>query len=151
MGEWKMKKLLVILALPTAVYAQPWIMKDALVKDVWANVQKRVPIQSQVCEQIQVPIYQEAKPNGGAVLLGAIIGNAIGRAAGVDGGQTAGTVIGGIAGAEISKNDREIERFETREQCKTVTDYQLENKLEYRYSIIKFEYEGKEYQVKFNK
>ena len=147
-----MKKLLVLLAFPVMAHAQSWTMSDAQVRDVYVSKQKRVPTQSQVCDQVQVPVYREAgTPNGSAVILGAIIGNAIGRAAGVDGGQTAGTVIGGIAGAEISKNNQQIDHYETREQCRIVTNYRTENNWEYNHSVIKFEHEGRVYQLKFTK
>jgi len=147
-----MKKLLILLAFPVMANAQPWYRAESQVKDVYVHAEKRVPVQSRVCEQVQVPVYREAgKPNGGAVILGAIIGNAIGRAAGVDGGQTAGTVIGGIAGAEISKNNQEIDHYETREQCRVVTNYRIEGGLEYSHSIIRFMQNGREYQLKFTK
>jgi len=145
-----MKRLLILLALPAMVYAQV-PASDAKITDIWISSQKRVPIQTQVCDQVQVPIYQEAKPNGGAVLLGAIIGNAIGRAAGVDGGQTAGTLIGGIAGSEISKNNQTIDHYETRQQCRIETTYNIQNSKDYSHSVVEFIYEGKVYRIRFNK
>lgn len=144
-----MKKLLLLALLPFSVYADQIV--DARVSDEWSVVQRRVPVQTQVCEQVQVPVYREAKADGGAILLGAIIGNAIGRAAGVDGGQTAGTVIGGIAGAEASKNNREISHFETRQQCRTDTSYNIQETENYSHSIVDFVYEGRQYRLKFKK
>ena len=136
--------------LPIAAQAQTHQI-NATVTDTWVTTQKRIPIRTQVCEQIQVPVYQESKPDGGAVILGAIIGNAIGRAAGVSGGQTAGTVIGGIAGAEISKNNQKIDRFETRHQCKFETTYQDQTTEEYGYSTVEFYHNGRLQRLRFKK
>ena len=144
-----MKKLLLLALVPFSVYADQIV--DARIRDQWGIVERRVPHQTQVCEQVQVPVYREAKPNGGAVILGAIIGNAIGRAAGVDGGQTAGTVIGGIAGAEVSKNNREIDHFETQQRCQTQTNYTVQQTENYNHSIVEFVYEGRTYRLKFQK
>lgn len=144
-----MKKLLLLALVPFSVYADQIV--DARIRDQWSIVERRVPHQTQVCEQVQVPVYREAKPDGGAILLGAIIGNAIGRAAGVDGGQTAGTVIGGIAGAETSKNNREIDHFETQQRCQTQTNYTVQQTESYNHSIVEFVYEGRQYRLKFKK
>jgi len=144
-----MKKLLLLALLPLSVHADQIV--DARVRDQWSVVERRVPHQTQVCEQVQVPVYREAKPDGGAILLGAIIGNAIGRAAGVDGGQTAGTVIGGIAGAEVSKNNQQIDHFETQQRCQTQTNYTVQQTENYNHSIVEFVYEGRTYRLKFKK
>ena len=144
-----MKKLLLLALLPLSAQADQLV--DARIRDQWSIVERRVPHQTQVCEQVQVPVYREAKPDGGAILLGAIIGNAIGRAAGVDGGQTAGTVIGGIAGAEASKNNREIDHFETQQRCQTQTNYTVQQTENYNHSIVEFVYEGRTYRLKFQK
>lgn len=146
-----MKKILLLLAFPAFAHAQTWVAADSKIKDVWTITQNRVPVSKQVCEQVQVPVYREEKADGGAVILGAIIGNAIGRAAGVDGGQAAGTIIGGIAGAEISKNNQDPDHYVTRQQCKYITEYKVDDKWEYSHSIIMFQHEGKEYQVRFSK
>jgi len=135
-----MKKLL---ALTVSLVSVACIAQEttAHIQDHYKNIQRRIPNTQQQCQEVDVPVYsQRPQSTQGGVLLGAIIGNAIGRAAGVDGGQTAGTIIGGIAGHEISQNNRrdEVSGYRREQRCNNVTTYQISEETVYSHSTITF-------------
>ena len=122
---------------------------NGYVQDHYKTVARQIPSTQQVCRDVDIPVHVDRgprynnQPNGGAVLLGAIVGNALGKAAGGEGAQTMGTVIGGIAGAEISRNQHHHDggyvsesRRETR--CSNVTTYTTQTEEVYSHSTMTY-------------
>ena len=124
---------------------------NGTVKDHYKEVHRQVPITRQVCNDVQVPVQgTRSEPSGGGVLLGAIVGNAIGAATGITDGRTLGTFIGGVAGAEMSREDR-VDHYRTEQRCQNVTSYITESTTVYSYSTITFVENGRSYTISFKK
>lgn len=142
-----MKKLLLTLSMVSgSVLAQ-----EPVIRDHYKTITETMQVPTTVCSDVTVTKPVEGKPSGGAILLGAIVGNAIGRAAGVDGGQTAGTIIGGIAGSEISKQGSGESEVRVENRCFNEVRYVKDTRDVYAYSTITFRYNNKEYSLRFIK
>ena len=72
------------------------------------TVLRKTPTTEQVCRDVDVPVYAEAKSGEsdlGAMIVGGLIGSALGnKMSDSNGGGAAGAVAGAIVGGEISKN-----------------------------------------------
>lgn len=121
----------------------------AVIRDYFKTITRTDPVHSQVCRDVEVRKERDGSPDGGAVILGGIVGNALGAATGIGDGRTLGTVIGGIAGAEISRRgsggtDVRIER-----QCQDSVVYNYIDEDVYSHSTATFYVNGRKYVVKF--
>lgn len=95
------------------------------VDPIYDNTTQHVP--RQICENIQVPIYQTVQRQGdaaGGALLGMILGGILGKEiTGDKGGKNAGVVIGGLIGADRAAGSQKIiSGYQNQKQCRTVYD-----------------------------
>jgi len=130
-----------VMATATAVAAdQP---RNVWVQDVFQEIQTRKPVTTRECVMVQ-----SGGDAAGGALAGMIIGGLIGKGAtGQDNGAAAGAVIGGIIGADRAANSG----GSLREKCTDVVRYATATETVYSYSVIHFEYEGKDYEITFYK
>ena len=131
--------ILAILSVQTAE-ASERIMGEVI--DHYAKKVVDVPTTSTVCSEQQVSGDKTADTLMGA-LIGGIIGNNI---KGEENGGAAGAVIGGM----IGHNNSDAVGG-TRTVCNEVTTYTRTYQEVYTHSIVKFDVDGREYQLKFKK
>ena len=127
----------------------------ASVEDFYTSVIERSPYTSQVCQQVQVPIYgtvQGEGASGGDVLGGMILGALLGKGiTNKDNGAAAGAVIGGVIAADKKKSKRVITGYNYERQCEDVTEFRDVSKRVYDYSVITWTVNGITYQTAFTK
>lgn len=127
----------------------------ASVEDFYTSVIERSPYTSQVCQQVQVPIYgtvQGEGASGGDVLGGMILGALLGKGiTNKDNGAAAGAVIGGVIAADKKKSKRVITGYNYERQCEDVTEFRDVSKRVYDYSVITWVVDGITYQTAFTK
>lgn len=112
------------------------------VVDVTKQVINKTPYQVEVCYDQQV-----SGDKTGDAIKGAIIGGLLGNnIKGEQDGGAIGAVIGGMLGHANSDATGG-----TRRVCNVETRYNEEVVTVYSHSIVSFAYEGKEYQLKFQK
>ena len=95
---------------------------EAIVQDFYKTVTKNIPQTEQICEQRQVPIYENTGgASAGDVLGGMIIGGLLGKGVtGNDKGAAAGAVIGGMVAADKGqKKETVIVGYKQEQQCST--------------------------------
>lgn len=102
-------------------------------------------VPKQVCEWIQVPIYQTVQRQGNAgegALLGMILGGILGKEiTGDQGGRNAGVVIGALVGADkAAGQERIIAGYKKQKKCRTVYNQVNSNNIS-SYKIY-FMYDG---------
>ena len=102
-------------------------------------------VPKQVCEWIQVPIYQTVQRQGNAgegALLGMILGGILGKEiTGDQGGRNAGVVIGALVGADkAAGQERIIAGYKKQKKCRTVYNQVNSNNIS-SYKIY-FTYDG---------
>ena len=101
------------------------------VDPIYNNQQQHVP--SQVCEQVQVPIYSTVQgpgATGSDVLGGMILGGLLGKGVtGDDGGAAAGAVLGGVISADKNNSRQRIVGYKSERQCQQVVSYETERYL----------------------
>lgn len=114
------------------------------------SIMQTPQVTSRVCQDVQVRRESHAGPNGGSVLLGAIVGNAIGAATGIGDARTLGTIIGGVAGAEMSR-DGNVSTYQTEQRCYNEVTEPSRQIRQYNYSTINFQMNGIPYSIRFNK
>ena len=126
---------------------------EAIVQDFYKTVTKNIPNTEQICEQRQVPIYENTGGASGTdVLSGMIIGGLLGKGVtGNDKGAAAGAVIGGIYSADKKHNDQKIVGYQNVNQCYNKTTYTTQTDEVYDYSTLTFYENGKKYSIKFRK
>ena len=114
-----------------------------IVSDVNKEVIIKKPYQVEVCTDKPV-----SGDKSGDMLKGAIIGGLIGNnvTKNVDNGGAVGAVIGGILGHNNSKAVGG-----TRRVCTIETRYNEERQTVYSHSIVTFEYNGRQYTLRFQK
>ena len=92
------------------------------VDPIYNNQQQHVP--SQVCEQIQVPIYSTVQgpgATGSDVLGGMILGGLLGKGVtGDDKGAAIGAILGGVTQADKQSSRKVITGYQHQQQCRTV-------------------------------
>ena len=112
-------------------------------QDHFKQVINKTPHQVEVCYDQQV-----GGDKSGDMLKGAIIGGLIGNnvTKNVDNGAAVGAVIGGILGHNNSKAVGG-----TRRVCSVETRYDEERQTVYSHSIVTFEYNGRQYTLRFQK
>lgn len=97
------------------------------IEPVYTNIRQQQP--TQVCRNVEVPIYGTVQGGGNAgegALAGMIIGGILGKGvSGNNDGAAAGAVIGGIIGANNSQNGnrRVITGYRSERQCNTEYEY----------------------------
>jgi len=118
-------------------------VKSVWIEDVYDERRESDPYTVRECFMVR----EEGNAAGGA-LAGMIIGGLIGKGAtGDDGGAAAGAIIGGLIGADKgAQNDGLL-----REKCTEVIRYKESVRTIYNYSIIRFVYQGKQYELTFIK
>ena len=110
----------------------------AEVTDHYKNVIVQKPYSVQVCTE------GNGKDDITNFLEGAIVGGAIGNnIPGEKGGGALGAFLGGVLNTEKNKTTGQV--------CRTETRYNERTQTMYSHSIITFTYEGKSYQVRFQK
>tara|TARA_B100000989_G_C19482376_1_gene445765 strand:- start:535 stop:978 length:444 start_codon:yes stop_codon:yes gene_type:complete len=118
----------------------PAIASD--IQDYYTTKTTRIPHTEQVCNDV----YQGGDKTGDT-LRGAIIGGIIGNnIKGEKDGGAIGAIIGGMLG---HNNSTASPGYST--QCHNVTHYTTESRRVYSHSIIKFYYNGRHYQLRFQK
>ena len=111
------------------------------VTDHYKTVIDRTPYSVEVCTQVEV----DKNPTLGGLdvegmIVGGIIGNQIGD---MKGNGAAGALLGGLF---ANNNEKTLQR-----KCDTETRYNETTKEMYSHSTITFAYNGKDYQVTFQK
>ena len=133
--------MIFIIFLVNAGYAtQPY---NVNIQDYEKTVIKRTPYNVEVCSERKV-----SGDKTGDAVMGAIIGGIIGNnvTKNMPDGGTAGAIIGGILGHQNStaKDGTEL-------VCRNLTRYKESMETIYSHSIIRFNYDGKSYTVRFKK
>ena len=140
-----MFKYLMIVA--TAIFATTPALADLNVNgevtDTYKQIINKKPYSVEVCTDVNV-----GGDKSGDMLRGAIIGGIIGNNVTKDlpDGGTAGAIIGGMLGHQNSDA-----KGGTRRVCRVETRYNETQERVYSHSIISFIYQGKTYQVRFQK
>tara|TARA_B100000676_G_C18039145_1_gene823746 strand:- start:573 stop:995 length:423 start_codon:yes stop_codon:yes gene_type:complete len=114
----------------------------AVVKDHYKSVIIKQPYSVEVCTQGQTS--GNGKSDIQNFLEGALVGGAIGNnIPGENNGGALGAFLGGVLNTEKNKTTGQV--------CRTETRYNERTQTMYSHSIITFTYEGKSYQVRFQK
>lgn len=142
----------------TTALAEDGQKTTAYVGDSYTTAYDTVPYTKRECVKVTVPVYGTVQREGdaaGGALLGMIIGGALGKGlSGGDDGAAAGAVIGGLVGADKGskpKNEQVITGYTTERRCDNVTHYRDKEIIVYEYSVVSFVYEGKRYELTFEK
>ena len=148
-----MKNLLIATALvatTTAAYADE--AARATVRDVYRNDTINVPREIEGCHMIDVPIYGQRRGDAGAGALGGmILGGLLGKGLTGNGdGAAAGAVIGGIIGANEANKD-EVVGWRQEERCVKDIVYETKTVRVYSHSVVTFVYEGRRFNLEFQK
>lgn len=131
-----------VLTLTAIIAAMTTTANAETVIDVTKKVINKTPYQVEVCYDQQV-----SGDKTGDAIKGAIIGGLLGNnIKGEQDGGAIGAVIGGMLGHANSNATGG-----TRRVCNVETRYNEEVVTVYSHSIVSFAYEGKEYQLKFQK
>jgi uncharacterized protein YcfJ len=159
-----MKNLLkAAVALTATIVAFPAFANDGVsvkanVGDTYTVAYDRVPHTKRECVMVDVPVYGTVRKQGNAAegaLLGMILGGVLGKGVtGKDDGAAAGAVIGGLIGADKgaqTKSEQVITGYTKEKRCTDVTHYIDKEIVVYEYSTITFVYEGKKYNLTFEK
>lgn len=153
-------KLLMVLAAGGIVYASTVYAReraqDAWVMPSYESVTTYVAVTKNVCEKIQVPIFENVQRRGsdGEVLGGAVVGGVIGNQFGNGSGKDIMTVLGAIMGANAGakpKTERVITGYKYVNQCNDVEEWIEKTERVYSHSTITFEVDGKTYNVEFQR
>jgi len=104
--------------------------KVTQVRPINTQIQQQTP--TQVCKQVQVPIYgNNGSNNSGNAILGAIIGGVIGNQFGSGSGKQAatgiGAAIGAVKGSQSGGNNQKIIGYQNTNQCHTHYNSQTVN------------------------
>ena len=147
-----MKKLFVTVAL---LVGSPVLAADSVkVQDFYKTITKQIPVTTQVCRTVEVPIYEATTTfdESGAV-IGGVVGGVVGNQVGKGRGKQAATGIGAIVGAIVGgkKQQNNIVGYRQEQHCNNQTTYNTETHEEYDYSTIEFTENGKTYRLRFNK
>jgi len=147
-----MKKLFVIIAL---LVGSPVLAANSVkVQDFYKTITKQIPITTQVCRTVEVPIYESSTTfdESGAV-IGGVVGGVVGNQVGKGRGKQAATGIGAIVGAIVGgkKQQNNIVGYRQEQHCDNQTTYNTETHEEYDYSIVEFTENGKLYRLRFTK
>lgn len=156
-----MKSLILTTAIAltaTTAFANDGIKTNAYVGDSYTIAYETVPYTKRECVMVEVPVYGTVKKQGNAAegaLLGMIIGGLAGKGiTGKDDGAAAGAVIGGLIGADKgsqSKREQVITGYTKEKRCDDVTHYRDKEIIVYEYSTVTFQYEGRTYELTFEK
>jgi len=131
-----------VLTLTAIIAVMTTTVNAETVIDVTKKVINKTPYQVEVCYDQQV-----SGDKTGDAIKGAIIGGLLGNnIKGEQDGGAIGAVIGGMLGHANSNATGG-----TRRVCNVETRYNEEVVTVYSHSIVSFVYEGKEYQLKFQK
>jgi uncharacterized protein YcfJ len=114
---------------------------SAKIKDHYITENESVPITTEQCQEVQVPIYgRDGNFNTGGAVLGGLIGGILGNQVGGGSGKEAATGVGAMTGAIIggTSGNKQVTGYRTEVQCQKVTEYSLEPKSVYSHSSITF-------------
>jgi uncharacterized protein YcfJ len=124
----------------------------AHVNDHYRVYEVEVPYTKEECVNVDRPIYGQDKFDQGDAIVGGIIGGLIGNQFGGGSGKDAMTGLGAITGAIVGgKKDGRVVGYKKERICDDVYYTQVEERVEYDYSVIEFKHNGKKYTVKFRK
>ena len=126
---------------------------NTTVYDVTRTVTKKIPHTEQVCQTVEVPIYGNSGVNTEGAIIGGLLGGVIGNQFGNGSGKEAMTGIGALSGAIIGgKNgQKQIIGYRQEQRCQNQTTYSYETTEVYSHSFAEFNYNGRRYQLKFQK
>ena len=149
-----MKKLLAtavgITLISTAAFAQ-----EVHVQDHYKTHTIKIPHESYVCHDVEVPIYgKTGDASGFDVLGGAIIGGLIGNQFGAGSGKDIATGLGAIVGADQANKrmTREgIVGYRTEERCKVNTKWETRTEERYSHSTATFYVDGQKVTSTFHR
>jgi uncharacterized protein YcfJ len=149
-----MKKTFVIITLLLLIGSPALAADNAKVQDFYKTITKQIPITTQVCRTVEVPIYEATTTfdENGAV-IGGVVGGVVGNQVGKGRGKQAATGIGAIVGAIVGgkKQQNNIVGYRQEQHCDNQTTYNTETYEEYDYSTVEFTENGKTYRLRFNK
>lgn len=150
-----MKKLLItaslLVATASPALADKQAVSNAYINDHYKTVIEQTPYKVEVCKDVQVPIKGADTLNTEGAIIGGIIGGVIGNQFGKGGGKEAATGVGALTGAIIGGKKEGQTTYTTQRQCFVETRYQEEKKTVYSHSTVRFTYEGRTYEQKFQK
>ena len=126
---------------------------NAHVRHYFENVEIQTKVSNRTCQEVDIPIYKDGKSSTGEVLGGAIIGGVIGNQIGKGKGNDAATILGAILGADFAnkKGNKTIVGYKRTTVCEDNPTFVTEVKKVYTHSIIRFQQNGKQYNIKFIK
>lgn len=131
---------------------------DVIVTDHDKTIVQTTPVTTRECRSVEVPVYNTVEQKGDVMesaLIGMVIGGAAGHAiTGKSKGAAAGVAIGGLIGADrgsSSKSRQVVSGYRTEQRCDNVVSYHDNRVQVYSHSTVKFQYEGRWYEVPFQK
>jgi len=130
--------IIATLALSMPAYADT---VSARIQDHYTTVNESVPITTEQCQNVEVPIYgRDGNFNTGGAVLGGLIGGLLGNQVGGGSGREAATGVGAMTGAIIggTSGNRQVTGYRTERQCQEVTEYSLRSRSVYSHSSITF-------------
>ena len=147
-----MKHLLATISL-VAVTATPALAETskANIQDHYKTVIEQTPYKVEVCKNVQVPYGSKKEMDTGGAIVGGIIGGVIGNQFGKGNGKDAMTGIGAMTGAIIGGQKEGVVGYRTERQCSIETRYKETQREVYSHSTARFTFEGRRYELKFNK
>ena len=122
--------------------ADPLAAQDRNIHDHFKQVIEQKPYHVEVCRNVTTSGDKTGDALAGAI-IGGIIGNNVGN---IENGGALGAVIGGMLGHNNSNKTAGTQR-----QCKTELRWKEEVRTIYSHSHIEFWYEGRKYNLKFQK
>ena len=144
--------LLTSVCLTTTAQAEQTKPITGTIQDFYTEVEEWEPYLSRQCSFIEVPVYgnvsRQGDPVGGA-LMGMVLGGLVGKGVtGDDKGAAAGAVFGGLVGADKGSRVRtrqQVVGYKKKKVCEQVTDYRLNKRKVYDYSLLTWTVEGVTY------
>ena len=150
-----MKKLLItsslLVAMASPALANKTAVSDARIDDHYKIVLEQTPYSVEVCRDVQVPVQGKKEMDTGGAIVGGIIGGVIGNQFGKGSGKDAMTGIGAMTGAIIGGQKEGVTGYRTERQCSIETRYKETQREVYSHSTVRFNFEGRRYELKFNK
>lgn len=138
-------------ATATPALADKQAVSNAYINDHYKTVLEQTPYKVEVCRDVQVPVQSKKEFDANGAIIGGIVGGVIGNQFGKGDGKEAMTGIGAMTGAIIGGQKEGKPEYRLERQCSVETRYQEEKKSVYSHSTVRFTYEGRTYEHKFQK
>jgi uncharacterized protein YcfJ len=144
----------VVALIGTAAFADE-AAEDVRIFQHVKTVTTSVPVTTQTCQNVQVPIYGQVEQRGsnGQVLGGAVVGGVIGNQFGSGSGKDAMTILGAILGANSQSVQRsnQVTGYTVERQCTDTVSYETRTQDVYSHSTIRFTLNGYRYVQQFQR